>query len=254
MDRRDAVRAVGPDDRQVGHSHRLQRPFLDQARADRTPLVAGEPGAQVIEQATLKRAARLAISYPPSATMSTAVTRRPRAIVLNSDDPTEVEIAEALGCTGDLVTLGQIGDWEVLSASVSGGDILVIGRPPIIGGASKRLSCTLDDQTVKSVAVAVRHVWGWSSGFHPSLEVKVMTLNIHKTPRPGTKRGAAVKAARDNLGRTPQEICRIIAATPEFGGDYDEARKYYIWARDPWDPNTRVNGPYIDPALYPAHP
>jgi hypothetical protein len=53
MDCRDAIRAVGPDDRQVGHSHGLLRPFLDQARAGRTPFVAGEPGAHVIEQATV---------------------------------------------------------------------------------------------------------------------------------------------------------------------------------------------------------
>ena len=52
-----------------------------------------------------------------------------------------------------------------------------------------------------------------------------MTLNINKVPR--GKRGAAVKAARDNEGRTPHEICKIIADLPEFGGNYAEAEKFY---------------------------
>ena len=39
--------------------------------------------------------------------------------------------------------------------------------------------------------------------------------------------GAAVKAARDNEGRTPHEICKIIADLPEFGGNYAEAEKFY---------------------------
>lgn len=79
-----------------------------------------------------------------------------------------------------------------------------------------------------------------------------MTLNIGKTPT--GKRGAAVKAARNNEGRTPQEICKIIAALPEFDGIYAEAVKFYNWMRDPWDRKTKVNGPFIDPARYPMHP
>lgn len=81
-----------------------------------------------------------------------------------------------------------------------------------------------------------------------------MTRNIDRTPRPGTKRHAAVMTARANPGLTPHEVVRKIAATPEFGGNLDEARRYYIWARDPEDPNTRVNGPYIDPTRFPPHP
>jgi len=69
-----------------------------------------------------------------------------------------------------------------------------------------------------------------------------MTLNIQKTPRPGTKRGAFVKAARNNEGRTPQEICTIIATLPEFGGDYAEAVEKYNWMRDPKDQKTKGRG------------
>jgi hypothetical protein len=84
------------------------------------------------------------------------------------------------------------------------------------------------------------------------MKVEVMTLNICKDPT--GKRGVAVKAARHNEGRTPQEICKIIAALPEFDGNYAEAKKFYNWMREPWDRPSRVNGPFIDPALYPKHP
>lgn len=79
-----------------------------------------------------------------------------------------------------------------------------------------------------------------------------MPRNIDKIPLPGTKRHAAVMTARANPGLTPHEIIRKIAATPAFGGNLDEARRYYIWARDPQDAKTRVDGPYIDPTRYPG--
>ena len=50
MDRGYAVRAVGADDRQVRHANLLHLPFLDQARPSRAPGVAGEAGADVVEQ------------------------------------------------------------------------------------------------------------------------------------------------------------------------------------------------------------
>lgn len=74
--------------------------------------------------------------------------------------------------------------------------------------------------------------------------------NMDKTPREGTKRYAAVMTARKNLGHTPQEIVRKIAATPEFGGNVDEAKEFYKWMREPSDAPTKRDNPYIDPALY----
>jgi hypothetical protein len=84
-------------------------------------------------------------------------------------------------------------------------------------------------------------------------------LNILKIPRPGTDRGEAVKAARDNEAlaeqdNAAQKICEIIAALPQFGGNYAKAVKFYRWMRHPTDWKTKRNGPYIDPARYPEHP
>ena len=48
MNRRDAVGAVGADDRQVRHANLLHLPFLDQAHPGGAPDVAGEAGADVV--------------------------------------------------------------------------------------------------------------------------------------------------------------------------------------------------------------
>jgi hypothetical protein len=82
-------------------------------------------------------------------------------VPLSSEDPADIDLVNALGGKGHLMTLGQIGPWEVLSTSDRKDETLVIGRPPYISDHPKRRSsCTLDDKKVTRIAALVREGWG----------------------------------------------------------------------------------------------
>ena len=81
-------------------------------------------------------------------------------VTLTTDDPSEVDILDALGGKGNLVTLGRIGPWEILKTSEPNSDTLVIGAAPYIDAHPKRrTSCTLDDQKIKGLNALVNSGW-----------------------------------------------------------------------------------------------
>ena len=79
------------------------------------------------------------------------------------NDPSDNDLAKALGGTGDPQTIGTVGDWEVLTLpeGQGQGDILIVGQPPHINDDPKlRKSCTLTDKDVKKIAAHNRPEWG----------------------------------------------------------------------------------------------
>lgn len=69
------------------------------------------------------------------------------------NDPSDNDLAKALGGTGDPQTIDTVGDWEVLTLPANQGDILIVGRAPHINNDPKcRKTCTLNDEQVKKIA------------------------------------------------------------------------------------------------------
>ena len=83
-----------------------------------------------------------------------------RTVRLTTDDPSDVDLIGALGGKGNLITLGQIGTWEVLTTSEAPDEALVVGRPPFISDYPKRrTSCTLDDDKISQIVKLIRDGW-----------------------------------------------------------------------------------------------
>lgn len=72
------------------------------------------------------------------------------------DDPSEKDILSAIAGTGDVVTVGVIGPWELLGDTGGTGDRLVVGRPPYIhADPKKRISCDLKNEKVVALVKLV---------------------------------------------------------------------------------------------------
>lgn len=72
-----------------------------------------------------------------------------------NDNPDNMDLINALGGRGDIVTLGWIFSWEILKTT-EGEDILVVGAPPFIDVLNpRRQTCDFGDQKARDVIRAL---------------------------------------------------------------------------------------------------
>lgn len=69
-----------------------------------------------------------------------------------ADDPSDQSLIDTLGGQGDLVTVGYVGRWEILTTSKSDDHLIVGNTPHISDWPKKRDTCTLDDTLLKARA------------------------------------------------------------------------------------------------------
>ena len=68
-------------------------------------------------------------------------------------DPTDKQLVDELGGQGDLVKVGEVGQWDILTTTESE-DYLIVGPPPNISDRrKKRETCTLDDELLRKQAI-----------------------------------------------------------------------------------------------------
>ena len=85
VDGRDAVGAVRADDGEIGHADLALAAFLDEAHARDAAVVAGEPVADLAEEAAVDLEDDLQIAAAaPARTSGAAISRAPRAAACGS--------------------------------------------------------------------------------------------------------------------------------------------------------------------------